>query len=125
MAEIHFYHFSSYATKNGSAKCDICPVGHHCVKADESPKPCSPGTFNDLNGQVSCRACADGNYSAYPGAVVCDLCPIGSYCDEKDEPPKPCPAGFFCLEGQTVGTPCPTGYQTTLTGQSYCRICSP
>ncbi|CAF3028351.1 unnamed protein product [Rotaria socialis] len=55
----------------------------HTSKADENPKPCSPGTFNDLNSQTSCAPCADGNYSAYPGAVACDLCPIGSYGDEK------------------------------------------
>ena len=95
------------------------------MKGKEDPKPCPPGTANALHGQTACIPCSEGKYSAYSGAIVCDSCPIGSYCDKADEPQKPCPAGFFCLEGQKMGTPCPAGYQTTLTGQSYCRICSP
>jgi hypothetical protein len=78
-----------------------------------------------LHSQVACKRCPAGQYSAHAAAIECDLCPTGSYCNQADKPPKPCPAGCFCLEGQTQGTTCPTGYQTSLTAQSYCRICEP
>lgn len=77
------------------------------------------------HSQTNCAACSDGQYSAQSGAAECDICPIGSYCNDSSALPEPCPAGHSCLQGQTGGTPCSTGYQTTLTGQSYCKICSP
>ncbi len=99
-----------YTTTNGSEQCNACPIGHYCLNGDEDPKPCPPGTANALQSQTTCLPCSNGKYSAQPGAIECDVCPIGSYCNEPDKLPQPCQAGFSCLEGQTEGTPCPTGY---------------
>jgi hypothetical protein len=38
-----------YTIKNGSVQCNVCPIGHSCLKGNEALKPCPPGTANALD----------------------------------------------------------------------------
>ena len=42
---------------------------------DSQCSPCQAGQFQDEEGQVECKVCADGKLSRYTGAAACQECP--------------------------------------------------
>lgn len=55
----------------GSMECYTCPKGHKCPHTSMSrPIPCQPGEYQDLTGQTSCTACANGSYSNVKGTIT-------------------------------------------------------
>ena len=90
----------------------LCPLGHYCPTATETPLLCKPGSFADEEGVAECFECL-----------------AGSYCLEgADELTGLCHPGFFCPPGSSsmYQEPCPLGtYNPLYGGQSvdYCIQC--
>ena len=91
----------------------VCPEGHFCINGSSLPSGCSAGTYQDLTGQSSCKAC-----------------PAGFYClaNQTTYANTLCPSGYFCPEGTTHSWqyPCPAGtYNPSNNSNSYndCLLC--
>ncbi|XP_071505048.1 uncharacterized protein [Diadema antillarum] len=93
----------------------VCPLGYHCPQGSELPLGCAEGTYQDEEGQDSCKECPAGYY-CLPNATT--------YLDTI------CPAGYYCPAGTTydIRNPCPEGTFNNLTGghnESWCAPCLP
>eukprot|EP00070_Physeter_catodon_P037017 XP_028343911.1 sushi, von Willebrand factor type A, EGF and pentraxin domain-containing protein 1-like [Physeter catodon] len=73
--------------------------------------PCPPGTYQDLQGQATCKECPAGSYCATPATKT----------------PQTCPRGFYCPAGTSnfANTPCPLGYYSSGTGLTRRTDCQP
>ncbi|PIK35709.1 hypothetical protein BSL78_27465 [Apostichopus japonicus] len=93
-----------------------CPVGHFCEEGSFAPTRCENGTYQDVEGESSCKEC-----------------PQGYFCDNTVEPvvlnndTTRCPSGHYCPPGTRYDTeyPCPIGTFNNLTGLGYISQCSP
>jgi len=56
-------------------------------------------------------ACPPGSYQDNDGQTTCKYCPAGFYCDEEatSDVLKACPKGQFCVEGTIDPESCPVG----------------
>jgi len=53
----------------------VCPAGHFCVQATESPEQCSSGYFSNATGLTSdagCQECPGGYYCPNAGRTCLD-----------------------------------------------------
>ena len=91
---------------------DICPRGTYCPNGTSTPLQCEEGTYNDLQGETSCRLCPEGF-----------LCPPGTDYFTFNE----CPTGYVCPEGteHQYQYPCPAGSYNPYTGQQNYSECLP
>jgi hypothetical protein len=65
-----------------SPRCSgICPAGYvnPSDPAARACTACSPGTFADVAGLVSCNGCEAGQHQPENAATVCVACPAGRY----------------------------------------------
>ena len=89
-------YLSSNLTTDFTFVGGICPPQTYCPNGTEIPLPCLEGTFNNLEGQVSCK-----------------MCPAGFYCPPStdDYTSYTCPSGHVCPEGTEYANqfPCPPG----------------
>ena len=110
----------------------LCPAGSYCPEGCTTPQSCSPGTFNNYEGESTSAGCI--------------VCPVGFYCASTINPfpSGPCAAGYYCLAQQTSATPasgippagtfapggtpapipCPAGTFQGSSGQSSCSACT-
>eukprot|EP00960_Hanusia_phi_P059677 764256-Hanusia_phi.AAC.1 len=96
-----------------------CPVGSYCVESEIITCPagsfcpaeglfnftlCSPGTYQNLVGQSSCKPCSLGSICPDFGMSFPQICPPGYVCDESGlgSATKPCPPGYYCLAGTST-----------------------
>lgn len=96
---------------NGDPYCEQCPVGTYS-SSDTTCSLCPAGYYNDETGQLTCKGCATGTYSA-PGAETCSVCPAGGT-------PTRCPAGQSSVAGGAC-TNCPAGKSSVACGP--CTTC--
>jgi len=103
----------------------LCPTGHFCVAGTSVPPVCPAGTYQDTQGQFSCKTCPAGYY-CNPGSstYLGYNCPQGFYCTSGTQSPKqyPCPIGTFNnvtnLRTNRSCTSCSPGYFCNATGLS-------
>ena len=102
-------------------------LGFHRVAPCAQCTKCTPGTFQNIQGQKTCLTCPGGSYSEFGGATVCSscgsgwyldheggtsphqcqLCPAGNYCPyDKTGAPLQCPATGYCPAGSTAPIYC-------------------
>ena len=68
------------ATPNISFTGDggICPVAHFCIAGSVSPDACTAGTYQDQEGQDSCKTCPEGYFClAAADDFTQNICPEG------------------------------------------------
>ena len=68
------------ATPNISFTGDggICPVAHFCIAESVSPDACTAGTYQDQEGQDSCKTCPEGYFClATADDFTQNICPEG------------------------------------------------
>ncbi len=53
---ITIYSFSGAHTGSGG----LCPTGYYCEEGSELPEGCPAGTYQDEEGQSSCKDCPAG-----------------------------------------------------------------
>ncbi|XP_070551141.1 neurogenic locus notch homolog protein 1-like [Ptychodera flava] len=93
----------------------ICPPGYSCPGGSEWPNGCIPGTYQDQEGQDTCKSCPEGYYCGSNFTTYADtICPSGSYCPLETE--------------YDIQYPCPEGSFNNLTGahdNTWCVDCTP
>lgn len=98
---------------NAACHCPTCPLpcpaGHMCPQASPSPIPCSPGLYQDLQGQASCKTCVSGYFCPSTGLTAMSVCTSGYFCDQNGliQPTGLCPSGFICPAGTIYASPQP------------------
>jgi hypothetical protein len=125
---------------NGTAYCQLCPVGRYSGTRADVCTDCESGTYADSVESASCTSCDAGTYSKAnshnctkcgPGyysltrASSCTLCPEGTYNDAKDASScTACPSGKFANDtGMIECTDCAIGEYQGATSQSKCEKC--
>ena len=105
---------AGYYCKNGQVVPVACPVYSYCPSGSPQETVCPDGTYSNVGGLQrvdQCRPCKAGQYCT--GGMLKGQCSAGYYCDTGassiNQVSKLCPAGFFCLQGCTVPSICPTG----------------
>jgi hypothetical protein len=85
-------------TNHDTPTCSsACPQGHRCSEGTTVPTPCSPGTYSNFNGSLTCFECALGAHSPEEGATACIACPKGKFSESVGASGcTDCPAGGFC-----------------------------
>ena len=132
----------TYSDKTGlihSSQCTPCPVGHKCTNGQRDT--CDEGTYNDEEGQSTCKSCPARFYCPSAGMNFPLNCPVGKYCNSsvsigtdcptgrygnatnlyRAEECIPCEAGYYCKGGTLLesrelcnqGYYCPSGTQST------------
>ena len=93
----------------------LCPKGSFCPKGSSTYISCWAGTYQDEQGQSSCKEC-----------------PKGFYCGQNQHTleGKECPVGHYCPPGTVSPTafPCPIGRYNPLThahSLDQCIYCDP
>ena len=77
-------------------ECTVCPEGHSCANASDSPMECSAGTFTTRHGSVTCTVCPAGYYTTAAAQFSCTACPQGYRCLNSHEEP------IACLDGEVI-----------------------
>lgn len=86
-----------------------CPEGHYCPPGSTEPLPAQAGYFVDSAAQQSQKPCYPGTFSNSTGTINCTLCPAGHECLAYGTiVPSPCLSGFFrTADGAVECEPCP------------------
>ena len=96
----------------------MCPKGHYCKVGYPLPKRCENGTYQDNDGQSSCKVCESGYYCDNTLVAVTTVagreCPMGSYCPRGTRFARE----FGCLRGTWSN-------RTGLNDYSQCDPCPP
>lgn len=80
--------------------------------------PCLSGTYSSSGKCINCPA---GKYQNLTGQLSCKACPAGSYCPAGSVEPKPClPGQYQDATGQGSCKSCPAG-QVSNSGATFCR----
>ena len=131
----------------GTELCTPCPKGSFSQRTSDSLPlecaACSPGQYQDLEGQTSCRHCSPGTHAASSGFAACDKCDPGYYEDEHGSLScdacspghysneiaatqcSDCDAGFYApSNASSTCLPCPAGQYQPSRGSSVCMNCS-
>ena len=93
--------------------------------SDSRCTACKAGTYQNLDGQKSCKKCSSG-YSSKQGASYCtrSSCPAGSYLDSSYSTGcRPCPSGKYCSGGTALPKTCNSG-QKVNSNKTGCVNCS-
>ena len=96
---------------NPACHCPSCPVqcpaGSMCPVGSPLAIPCSPGFYQDLTGQSTCKTCVAGYFCPSTGVTAMTPCTPGYYCDQDGliQPTALCPSGFVCPQGTIYGSP--------------------
>ncbi len=51
---------------------DICPRGYYCPAGSIRPQGCSPGTYQDQEGESTCQICPPGSVNRKKRCAVVD-----------------------------------------------------
>ena len=103
-------------------QCYRCDKGYYCPNGVKLP--CTPGTYNNLYGQVKCRKCPSGDYTDYEASTFCYRTNKGQYSTDTSAVPLPCPQGTYTDQpAQTHCRPCRNGSYSGYTGSTSCMKC--
>jgi len=124
----------TFQPERGQASCSNCKIGGYCDDFDLCNggfESCTPGTYNEIEGQSSvdaCIACELGTYSPVTAAntsATCIQCFPGSFGDETGQSEcQLCPIGTYQPEnGQTECIDCKSGEFADESGMLSCIPC--
>lgn len=118
---------SSGVSAVGAEFCLGCSVGSFKNLSSGVCTRCSPGYYQDIEGETGCPACPTGRFTAQAGSTVCQLAPPGTYIDKSaSQAATSCPVGSSSVEaGSSTCTPCPPPSFTRNNGSVYCDTCNP
>jgi hypothetical protein len=89
---------------------------------------CTPGTFQELEGQTACEACTPGSYCA-EGAAAALPCKDGTYSNATNlssaDDCTTADPGFYAPTGSLEQTPCNPGTVSPTAGLGICLLCQP
>ena len=87
---------------------------------------CQPGTYQDEDGQTTCKSCTAGFYQQVAGKSECQACSTNTYsplgASSCDYTSTTCPAGTYAT-GTAACTLCENGKYHDLTGQTSAAAC--
>lgn len=90
--------YSNQTNLAAAEECDICPKGHYCPSASNTPTPCPGGSYAALEGSID-----SGTALSWPSCISC-------------------PPGYSCVEGSVTPLPCGIGMHSNI-GASACLQC--
>ncbi|KAK1790360.1 hypothetical protein P4O66_014256, partial [Electrophorus voltai] len=110
------------------SKCVSCGVGTFFSGEQEQCVQCPPGTYQDMEGQLSCEPCPSTEPQGITGAKNVSecggQCPPGHFSVDGFRPCQLCPLGTFQPEpGRVLCFPCGGGLMTKHTGSTSFRDC--
>lgn len=96
------------------------------TKGFDTPKPCTPGTYQPSTGASTCIECTAGKYTSAPAQKEPQLCPKGTYSGAKASTCAQCDQGKFAQNPGSSDCQACTGevYQPDK-GQDHCLRCPP
>ncbi len=108
----------------GISTCTKCGFGTFNTGTDNKCHPCLSGTYQDQEGQITCKTCERGMSpelvdAGLAGSIRCKPCRDGRICENGSE--KDCPAGKYCKGGKVED--CPRGTYSD-GGLMECTMCS-
>nr|XP_023668437.1 signal peptide, CUB and EGF-like domain-containing protein 1 [Paramormyrops kingsleyae] len=109
-------------------KCASCSVGTFYSGEQEDCVQCPPGTYQDMEGQLSCEPCPSTEVQGIAGAKNVSecggQCPPGHFSSDGFRPCQFCPLGTFQPEpGRVLCFPCGGGLMTKYEGAVSFRDC--
>ncbi|XP_070554219.1 sushi, von Willebrand factor type A, EGF and pentraxin domain-containing protein 1-like [Ptychodera flava] len=109
-------------------KCVNCPVGTYYDVTSDTCELCSPGYYQDEEGQLECQKCDEGTSTSGLQAknfTECiDICKPGTYSLTGLATCKSCPKGTYQPgEKQTACIPCPPSTTTAVEGATSSEQC--
>lgn len=111
---------------------NICSNGHYCPEGSSAEVPCPIGTYRDAEGGTvlsDCFECPEGLFCPTEATVTptANVCAAGFYCPEGQEVGSPtayaCPAGYECPAGATIAIKCELGQYQPDVQQDHCEPC--
>lgn len=135
----------NYKCESGTGVAIECAAGVICPAGSRRGTKCGKGyEVQTIDGEDTCISCPAGYYNT-DAAESCKLCPPGYLCygptatdnsvpgtssatptDEDADRGEICPAGYYCPEGSSSPTPCPTGKYNEFSGKASeddCLVC--
>ena len=104
-----------------------CSKGEFFNVTSEVCEKCPRGTFQDKDGQDSCKPCASETFTLKTGSKTCIApCKQGEFLNESAEACQKCPVGYFQRDNNhrlTICMPCPLDYFTDKHGAPNCTAC--
>jgi hypothetical protein len=110
----------------GSASCIQCPLGS-ATFGNSNCTHCSPGTYADQIGSITCKFCNVGTAHTHTGATnssACLPCPPGNTAPAGSDRCSPCLEGLY-ETGLRRCLACPGGTYNDVVGQTACIPCPP
>uniref|UniRef100_A0A8C6P410 Signal peptide, CUB and EGF-like domain-containing protein 1 n=1 Tax=Nothobranchius furzeri TaxID=105023 RepID=A0A8C6P410_NOTFU len=109
-------------------KCVGCSVGTFYSGKQEQCVQCPPGTYQDMEGQLSCEPCPGTEEQGITGAKNVSQCggqcPAGQFSADGFRPCQSCPVGSYQPEpGRVMCFPCGGGLMTKYEGSVSFRDC--
>ena len=112
---------------NGNS-CVPAPAGSF-VPTDgaTSATPCSPGTYQDQQGQTACLPADPGYFVQFSGSIEQTSCPLGMYQDQQGQTAcLPAPVNTYVdVEGAIAPIACPAHTYNPLEGSASASACQP
>lgn len=104
--------------------CAACEMGNYCP-GDDSQHACSPGTYSNSEGLISCLLCPAGYFSSGSGSTACSVCEVSTYSATKGSSAcAACPAGTYgAATGLSACTSCPAGTYGPGAGSVSAEVC--
>ena len=83
---------------------------------------CVPGTYQDVAGSVSCKACPPGQACPGSGSVVPTTCQSGEYSLAAGTACETCPAGHYCPTTTDMPINCTEGHYQAAEGRTSLNL---
>lgn len=104
-----------------------CSKGEFFNVTGEICEKCPRGTFQDEDGQGSCKPCAGETFTLKTGSKTCiSPCKYGELLNKSAEACQKCPVGYFqgnTNHRSTICMPCPLDHYTDKRGAHNCTAC--
>ena len=123
-------HYSDKPNLGNVSDCIVCLPGYMCMPGSDTPTRCSMGSYAGA-GQDLCSMCEAGSYQDEEGQSSCKDCPAGNDCPRGSTVPLPasCLPGMFASNITDVTSrddcqPCADGFECP-GGDAQPRRCRP
>eukprot|EP00794_Sanderia_malayensis_P007556 gene7556-8393_t len=110
------------------SKCVKCPAGTSYNAGTKKCQVCQAGTYQEQDGQMSCKQCPQGfsthGYGSNNHTSCKKICPPGTYSETGLETCLACPKGLYQPgRNSTSCVSCPTGKGTSKIGSASAKDC--